>query len=86
MRKEGELGREKQQKALETADVPPLYGEAVFQLEKLKGNATDQCQRGLQLPVSLCEVWQMFSHFEVSDNCTLLQLSSRNRLNETEHL
>lgn len=62
---------------------PPLYGEAVFQFGKLKGNARDQCQRGPQLPISLCLVWQMFMLLtEVSDIGTLLQMSSRNRTNK----
>lgn len=65
---------------------PPLYGEAVFQFRKLKGNARDQCQRGPQLTISLPEVWQMFMLLTLRSVTTVLQMSSRNRLNRKSRL
>lgn len=68
---------------------PPLYGEAVFQFGKVQGNARDQCQRGPQLPISSCEVWQMFMLLTLRSLTTVLYfrcLQERDWIDETKHL
>lgn len=41
-------------------------------LESWKANARDQCQRGAQLPMSLCEVWQVFMFLTLRSAITVL--------------
>lgn len=84
-----ELGRKKQQKALKRQLMfPPLYGESRLPVWKAERQWKRPVSKGTTVANSF--VWSLAnvyaSHFEVSDNCTLVQMSSRNRLDETEHL